>query len=140
MLRLTLRLTVETQVFNPPGASRSWTTLSDDVSAISPMRDSSARAQAGPPSHTVLDEPELTVKSGVSLLIVMSIDVSDLATIPGKSIGVVTSHRCTLLRGPPASTRRELSACDMRIRIACSSANHSPMGLAPTGKGSVTAS
>ena len=78
----TVRLTVETKAL-PPGTSRSSTWLVEVVEAISLMRARKARAQPGPPSHTVLLSLDEICSAGV-LSIFTFIVVADFATMPGR--------------------------------------------------------
>ena len=86
----TVRLTVETKAL-PPGTSRSSTWLVEVVEAISLMRARKARAQPGPPSHTVLLSLDEIRSAGV-LSIFTFIVVADFATMPGRGRGRVRAR------------------------------------------------
>ena len=72
---------------------------------------------------SVSDAPDemLSVGRSAAASTRMSIGVTLRATMPGNSIGVITSHRCVSLPGgASSSSRRQDSAWDMRIRSASS--------------------
>merc|ERR1719247_1569863 len=105
MLKSTLSSTLDTTCLSP-AASRTEMTLEDLVLAMSPIRESNALAQDGPPSQVVVDSAEEMDSFGVAVSMLMFMAVSDRATMPGKSMGVATSHFWTVAEGSVPSRRR----------------------------------